>query len=83
MHVADALACRRRYAASLIASDHKEPRFFGLAGGSVSDPRLFGGARDRFAACFFTGGLDATLLFSLTRSRLLARLFTRCLASRF
>jgi hypothetical protein len=70
MHLADALARRRRYATGLVAGDDEQPRFFCFARGGVTygsvatrffasriEESRFFGARDRFAACFFPCGL--------------------------
>ena len=76
MHLADALASRRRYATRLIAGYDQQPRLFGLARGGVATLRVFGSAGHSFAAC----GFETALLLS-GASRLLARFFTGNLAS--
>ena len=78
MHVANALARRRRYATRLIAGDHQEPRLLGLACRSIAASGVFGGARDCFAARLLACGFEMALLLS-GASRLLARLFSRSL----
>ncbi len=80
MHFADSLARRRRYAARLIAGNHKQTRFLCFARGSVAAKRIFGGAGDRFAAnllacrfpsTFILGGASGSFLAGF-----LARYFT-------
>ena len=60
MHLADSLARRRRYAAGLIAGNHKQTRFFCFARRSVAAKRIFGHAGDRFAANLLACGFQST-----------------------
>ena len=62
MHLADSLTRRRRYAARLIAGNHKQTRFFCFARGSVAAKPIFGGASDRFAANLLACGFQSTFI---------------------
>ncbi len=76
MHLANALARRRRHATRLIAGNYEKPRLFGLARRSISTLGVFGSARDGFAARLFTCGFETAILLG-GACRLQARFFTR------
>jgi hypothetical protein len=81
MHLAKALARRRRYAACLITSDHEKPRFFGLACRGIALPRVFCSAGGRFAVRHFARSLETAFLFGGASFGLLTSLFASSLAS--
>ena len=76
MHLADSLARRRRYAAGLIAGNHKQTRFFCFARRSVAAKRIFGHAGDRFAANLLACGFQSTFFLGGASGSFLAGFFT-------
>ncbi|HEY5063775.1 MAG TPA: hypothetical protein VIJ04_02945 [Xanthobacteraceae bacterium] len=77
MHLADSLTRRRRYAARLIAGNHKQTRFFCFARGSVAAKPIFGGASDRFAANLLACGFQSTFILGGASGSFLAGFLAR------
>ena len=83
MHLANSLARGRRYAARLIACNHKQTRFLCFARGSVAARRIFGCAGDRFAANLLAGGFQSTFILGGASGSFLAGFLAGFLARYF